>query len=161
MRGGRRGSWQKVSTPNYFGFPPKEQAVTKFLNEGEAEVRAGEGGAGAGVGAGETGPAAGAAVEVGVEVGGAGRGVGAEGGGREAGVRILQLPRSRKSFKRIDPTDAGQRNMTPLFQRWAKTFNAVWMKEKRGKGKRNKERKREKEKEDIKRQNREERENGL
>ena len=24
MRGGRRGSWQKVSTPNYFGFPPKE-----------------------------------------------------------------------------------------------------------------------------------------
>ena len=122
MRGERRASWQKVSTPNYFGSPPKEQAAaTKSRREGEVEVQAGEGGAGAGAGAGETGPAAAAVeVEVGVEVGGAGREVGAGGGGRGAGVQIPQLRGSRKSFKRIDQTDAGQRNMTPLFQRWGK-----------------------------------------
>ena len=109
--------------PSYFGSLPKEQAPTKYLSEGEAEVRAGEGGAGVGVGAGRTGPEAeAAAVEVGVEVGGAGRGVGAGGGGRGAGVQIPQLRGSRKSFKRIDPTDGGQRSMTCLFQRWAKTF---------------------------------------
>merc|ERR1719458_1984567 len=43
--------------------------------------------------------------------------VGAGGGGRGAGVQIPQLRGSRKSFKRIDPTDGGQRSMTYLFQR--------------------------------------------
>merc|ERR1719458_707366 len=116
MREGRRGSWQRASMPSYFGSLLKEQAPTKYLSEGEAEVRAGEGGAGVGVGAGRTGPEAeAAAVEVGVEVGGAGRGAGA--GGRGAGALIPQLRGSRKSFKRIDPTGDGQRNMTYLFQR--------------------------------------------
>ena len=65
-----------------------------------------------------------AAAEVEVEAGGAGQGVGAGGGGREAGVLILRLPRSRRNSKRIGPTDAGQRNMTALFQRCGKTFVA-------------------------------------
>ena len=90
---------QKVSMQNYFVSPLKEQATTKYQRE-EVEVQVEEGGA-----------------EVGAEGEEAERGAGAGEEGRGAEVLIPRLPGSRKNFKKIDPTDAGQRSMTSLFQR--------------------------------------------
>ena len=98
---------------NYFVSPLKEQATTKYQREEEVKVQAEEGGAG--VEGGGTGPAVEA--EVGAEGEEAERGAGAGEEGRGAEVLIPQLPGSRKNFKKIDPTDAGQRSMTSLFQR--------------------------------------------
>ena len=97
--------------PNYFVSLQKEQAATKSQREGEVkvEVQAEEGGAG--VEGGRTGPAVGAEGEE------AEQGAGAGEEGRGAEVLIPRLPGSRKNFKKIDPTDAGQRSMTSLFQR--------------------------------------------
>ena len=101
---------------NYFVSPLKEQATTKYQRE-EVEVQVEEGGAG--VEGGRTGPAveAAAVAEAGAEGEEAERGAGAGEEGRGAEVLIPQLPGSRKNFKKIDPTDAGQRSMTSLFQR--------------------------------------------
>ena len=98
---------------NYFVSPLKEQATTKYQREEEVKVQAEEGGAG--VEGGGTGPAVEA--EVGAEGEEAERGAGAGEEGRGAEVLIPRLPGSRKNFKKIDPTDAGQRSMTSLFQR--------------------------------------------
>ena len=100
---------------NYFVSPLKEQATTKYQREEEVEVQAEEGGAG--VEGGRTGPTVEAVAEVGAEGEEAERGAGAGEEGRGAEVLIPRLPGSRKNFKKIDPTDAGQRSMTSLFQR--------------------------------------------
>ena len=102
---------------NYSVSPLKEQATTKYQREEEVEVQAEEGGAG--VEGGRTGPAveAAAVAEAGAEGEEAERGAGAGEEGRGAEVLIPRLPGSRKNFKKIDPTDAGQRSMTSLFQR--------------------------------------------
>ena len=104
---------------NYSVSPLKEQATTKYQREEEVEVQAEEGGAGVEGQGGRTGPAveAAAVAEAGVEGEEAEQGAGAGEEGRGAEVLIPQLPGSRKNFKKIDPTDAGQRSMTSLFQR--------------------------------------------
>ena len=111
-RGGRRGSWRRASTTNFFDSLMRE--LTGFLSGGEAEAQAGAGG---GEGRGQ----AVAAAQVGVEVEAGGAEVGAKGGGggREAGALTLQQLRSRKSSKKTGPIGDGQKSTTFLCQRWA------------------------------------------
>ena len=106
-RGGRRGSWRRASTTNFF------DSLMKELTGGEAEAQAGAGGG--------EGPDQVAAAQVGVEVeaGGAEVGVQGGGGGLEAGALTLQQLRSRKSSKRTGPIGDGQKSTTFLCQRWA------------------------------------------
>ena len=121
-REGRRGSWRRASTTNFFDSPMRE------LTGGEAEAQAGAGGG--------EGPGQAAAAQVGVEVEAGGAEVGAKGGGggREAGALTLQQLRSRKSSKRTGPIGDGQKSTTFLCQRWAllpegrvpKTWVAGW-----------------------------------